>query len=554
MTEASKQWVGQIVDGTFALRQYIGGGDQSAVFLTEYAEGNGEPRKAAIKLIAVDPLSADLQVSRWESAAQLSHPHLLRLFSGGRSALGGNDFVYLVMEYAEESLAQILPQRALTPEETRDMLGPVLDALEYLHGKGLVHGDLKPANILASGDQLKLSSDTISRIGEPPAVARRPGPYDAPELMSGRLTPAGDVWSLGTTLVEVMTRRLPDGQPGPHREPAVPASIPAPFQQIARECLRFEPDRRASIGDIAARLNARAAAAAASLSGAAIAADSMADRSLSGVSGQAFPPTPSKGASRALPPQAAARLQTSPHRPPPYKASGAKPRFLVPLVAGALIFAAIITVPRLLTHRPEARSSAAVTAQKPDGQAIATRPPDVAASSKSKAKPAHSTLASDSARTSPASSQATAQNTAQSSSTDALRATSEKEKPASAASSTMSGGSEESMPPATAGDISAKGEVLDQVLPDVPEKALATIHGRVRVGVKVHVDAAGAVSGAELTSPGPSQFFADLALKTTRKWVFTPPEVNGKSVPSEWTLRFVFTQSGTKVAPTETVP
>jgi TonB family protein len=96
--------------------------------------------------------------------------------------------------------------------------------------------------------------------------------------------------------------------------------------------------------------------------------------------------------------------------------------------------------------------------------------------------------------------------------------------------------------------------VLDQVLPDVSAKARATIHGKVRVSVKVHVDEAGGVSGAEFDSPGPSKFFADLALQAARKWAFTPPEVNGKSVPSEWHLRFVFTQTDTKVTPAQTAP
>jgi len=74
------------------------------------------------------------------------------------------------------------------------------------------------------------------------------------------------------------------------------------------------------------------------------------------------------------------------------------------------------------------------------------------------------------------------------------------------------------------------------------------------VAVKVHVDAAGAVSNAELDSPGPSAFFADLALNAARKWVFSPPEANGKSVPSEWVLHFVFTQGDTKVTPKQTAP
>jgi TonB family protein len=76
----------------------------------------------------------------------------------------------------------------------------------------------------------------------------------------------------------------------------------------------------------------------------------------------------------------------------------------------------------------------------------------------------------------------------------------------------------------------------------------------VRVGIKVHVDPAGAVSNAELDSPGPSKYFADIALQAARKWAFTPPEVSGKSVASEWSLHFVFTQQDTKVTPNQTAP
>ena len=552
MTEASKQWVGQIVDGTYPLRNYLGESDHSAVFLTEYAAGEAEPRKAAIKLFPADPAIADLQLSRWEFAAQLSHPNLLRLFSGGRCKVDGIELVYLVMEYTEENLAQILPQRALTQEETRDMLGPVLDALEYLHGKGLVHGDLKPANILASGDLLKLSSDTIFRVGESKGIVRRPGAYDAPEVTSGTFGPSADVWSLGTTLVEILTQRLPDRGPGLYGEPVVPTNLPAPFQEIARECLRLDPQRRASIADIAARLNSRAAAAGAAAAGPAIASVSTPSPSLSATTGQESPPTPKPRASMA--PRAAARLQASPHRPPPYREPGTKPRFIVPLVVVALIFAAIITVPRLLTHRPEPRSTPTATSQKPVGRANAAGPADVAASLKPKAKSERSTAASETTKPAIPPMQTATRDTAQPPAGDSLRATSEKEKPAGGASSSPSAGPKEAAKPAMVGNISAKGDVLDQILPDVPEKARATIRGRVRVGVKVHVDAAGAVSDAELDSPGPSKFFADLALKAARKWAFTSPEVNGKSVPSDWSLRFVFTQSGTKVTPVQTAP
>lgn len=546
MTEGAKQWEGQIVEGTFPLRQYLGGSDHSAVFLTEY--GEGESQNAAIKLVPADAATADLQLTNWNFAAQLSHPNLLRLFRVGRCHLAGNDLLYLVMEYAEENLSEILPQRALSPEETRDMLCPVLDALEYLHGKGFVHGDLKSANILASGDHLKLSSDTISRIGESQISPRRAGGYDPPEAISGMLTPAADVWSLGTTLVEVMTQRLPDWQPEAPREPLVPASLPAPFQEIARQCLRLEPQRRIRLADIAARLNSRAAVASAS------AFVSTPGPGLNAVTGQISPEMAKPMASMSVPPRSAARLQTNPHRPPPYKESGTRSRFIVPLAVGAVIFAAILTVPRLLTHRPETRSTAAVRAQKPGNQPVAGKPAEATATSKPTAKPEGTSAGSKTAKSAAPARQQTVPQSGQPPTPDSLKTTSEKEQPAAAVPPRPVSGSGGTAHTAAAGSVSEKGDVLDQVLPEVSQKARDTIRGRVRVGIKVHVDAAGAVSGAELDSPGPSKFFADIALKAARKWVFTPPEVHGKSVASEWSLRFVFTQSDTKVTPTQTIP
>jgi TonB family protein len=100
----------------------------------------------------------------------------------------------------------------------------------------------------------------------------------------------------------------------------------------------------------------------------------------------------------------------------------------------------------------------------------------------------------------------------------------------------------------------ARAEVLEQVLPDASAKALATIHGVVRVSVRVQVDPTGNVSEAALDSAGPSRYFADLALQAARRWQFTSPEVGGHSVPSEWLIRFHFTPSGPKAIPTQTAP
>src|ERR1700688_3092854 len=197
MTRDWKQWEGQIVNGTFPLRQYLGGSEHSAVFLTE--RRGREPQRAVIKLIPADPATAGVQLSRWEATAKVSHPHLLRLFETGSCQLDKLVLLYVVMEYAEENLGQILPQRPLTPEETRDLLEPALDALAFIHGKGLVHGRLKPSNVMAAQDQLKLSSDSLMKAGEPVAGSAWASAYDAPEIASGKILPASDSWSLGVT-------------------------------------------------------------------------------------------------------------------------------------------------------------------------------------------------------------------------------------------------------------------------------------------------------------------------------------------------------------------
>ncbi len=205
MPEDWKRWVGQVVLGEFPLLQYLGGSEHSCVFLTQCREGE-QAIKAAIKLRPAAGEGDIVRLSRWHQTAALSHLHLTRLYDSGRCEVCDVPMLYVVMEFAEENLGQVLPDRALTPEETRCMLEPILSALEYLNAKGLTHGHLKPSNIMAIGDQLKLSSDEIRRAGEPGGNPGRPDAYDPPEYALGNtpatqgISPAGDVWSLGMTL------------------------------------------------------------------------------------------------------------------------------------------------------------------------------------------------------------------------------------------------------------------------------------------------------------------------------------------------------------------
>jgi TonB family protein len=251
-TEAWKTWEGRVVSGKYPLQQWLGGSDHSAVFLTE--RPGTTSGKAAIKLIEADGPEAEREVTRLRAAEKLSHPHLISIFEAGRAQLNGTPVVYALMEYAEEDLSQILPQRPLTPGEVSEMLVPMLDGLSYLHGNGFVHGRIKPSNALAVGDQIKLSADSVAPAGEPNPTRRMVGVYDAPETSSGTVSPEGDVWSLGVTIIAALTQKPAGTTQGSQSDPGLPGGIPEPFQGIARECLHLDPKRRCSIADIRARL------------------------------------------------------------------------------------------------------------------------------------------------------------------------------------------------------------------------------------------------------------------------------------------------------------
>jgi TonB family protein len=259
--ELWKNWEGRVVDGKFTLRQWLGGSDHSAVFLTE--RGGRKAQKAAIKLISAGNPDAGAQLSGWGDAAKLSHPHLIRLFECGRGQIDDTRLLYVVMEYAEENLAEILPLRALSAGEASEMLRPAAEALASLHRSGFVNSRIRPSNIMAVHDQLKISADAVCRTGERRA-ARPRSAYDAPEMETAGPSPAADIWSLGATLVAVMTQKEPNAKniarENIAREPlAVPETIPQPIREIARQCLQIDPKQRCTASDILVRLQPKAA-------------------------------------------------------------------------------------------------------------------------------------------------------------------------------------------------------------------------------------------------------------------------------------------------------
>lgn len=314
MPESWKHWEGRVVDGRFPLRQYLGGSDHSAVFLTNRGQ---ESDRAAIKLFSVSSDQRTNQLRRWEAAKKLAHPHLLGFFQAGTCQLDGNELLYAVVEYAEENLSQILPDRPLTSAECLDMLPPVLEALSYIHSQNLVHSRLKPANILASGDRLKLASDGLRAVGETGADVS-PSIYVPPEIASGEpWSSASEVWSLGITLVEALTQGAPDD--AGNGDLIVPKAIPAPFLEIAENCLVRDPRGRWTLAEITARLH----------------------------------PSPAASRKEAITPRT-----VSPRR-----------NVLAPMAAAALLVLVIVVGARWINHHspPQPSASAAASPQSPSG-------------------------------------------------------------------------------------------------------------------------------------------------------------------------------------------
>ena len=257
MTEFWPKWQSEVINGVYPLRRLLSGSDHSAVFLTgSRTQGIAD---AVIKMIPAERVTLAL-LAHWRMAADLSHPRLIRLLDAGLCQLEGRQFLFVVMEHADQTLAEVLPNRALTPAEVKELLLPTLEALAFLHGNDLVQGQLKPANILVINDQLKLATDTIRPAGEPRASIAERSPYDPPEATSTRLSPAGDIWALGVTMVEALTQHPPAWSDDQSAIVSLPTSVAPALADMVRRCLSHDPARRPTAADLLAELKGAAQA------------------------------------------------------------------------------------------------------------------------------------------------------------------------------------------------------------------------------------------------------------------------------------------------------
>jgi len=230
-------------------------------------------RQVAVKLLD-DPLGEQEERFQREGevAASLQHPGIVRLYSAGVA-----ERPYLVYELVEEAETLDVVAPRLTRAERLDLLLQVADALAHAHVRGVVHRDVKPANVLvdasgrarvtdfglATATWLRTMTATDAMLGTPY--------YMAPELLGlseERASPASDVWALGVVLYESLLGERPfkaatvwelaaQVARGPEPPRKRDRSVPLALERVCLRALAQQPgDRYEDAGAFARDLRA----------------------------------------------------------------------------------------------------------------------------------------------------------------------------------------------------------------------------------------------------------------------------------------------------------
>jgi serine/threonine-protein kinase len=211
-------------------------------------------------------------IAEAEILADLDHPGVVRprdfvTGDGGRYAL------VLDLIESEDLRRRLRRDGPLPPMLAADLVAQIADALAYLHGRGVVHGDVKPANVLApEGAPVRLvdfgAARRLSGV-DPERVTFATPEYVAPEVVDGAVpTPAADVYALGIVLFELMCGRSPYKGGAPVQVlrrhggcgPVPPPGLPPVVWPVIEQCLAPEAEHRPDAARVAARLRGAAPA------------------------------------------------------------------------------------------------------------------------------------------------------------------------------------------------------------------------------------------------------------------------------------------------------
>ncbi|MFE5670612.1 serine/threonine-protein kinase [Agromyces sp. NPDC056523] len=262
--------VGATLDGRYRIQGLIGRGGMAAVYR---ADDLALGRRVAVKVFtpATEGIDDDDR-RRSETAllASLTHPALVTLFDAARDAESNREF--LVMELVEgEDLREILRRGAIPRHDAARMLADLAEGLHVIHSRGIVHRDVKPANVLLAPAHLptrrwnaKLADFGIarlldeSRLTATGRIIGTPG-YLSPEQVRGEpVGSSADIYSLGLLLLEALTGEQPF--PGPAlesasarlvRDPVIPSELGPEWVDLLTGMTARDPGARPTALDVA---------------------------------------------------------------------------------------------------------------------------------------------------------------------------------------------------------------------------------------------------------------------------------------------------------------
>ncbi len=265
--------VGRALDGRYELQEILGEGSFGRVY-----RGLDRRLGRAVAVKVIKPWWAEdsAWVERFEREARLlarvHDPGVVQIFDIGHAEEGP----YYVAELVNgESLADRLRAGALEPEEARTVAERLCRALASAHREGVVHCDVKPANVLLTErGEVKVGDFGVARLAEatsqlPSATVAGTPRYMSPEQARGLPTSAAtDVYSTGVVLYEMLAGRtpFPEGTPVElglrhlqDKAPALPAGVPPRLREIVARALAKDPgDRFADADAMAQALDAAA--------------------------------------------------------------------------------------------------------------------------------------------------------------------------------------------------------------------------------------------------------------------------------------------------------
>lgn len=257
--------LGTILIRRFKIEGQLGGGGQGAVYQARDLNFPDARRLVAVKEMNVtgkdqEAKKANLHTFKREAniLATLNHPAIPKIYDSFEQ----NERAYLVMEYINgRDLEAILHKtKSLPMDKIIEWSIDLCDVLDYLHShqpEPIIFRDMKPANIMIDSlGKVRLIDFGIAKIfvqnsNLPQTMIGTEG-YSAPEQYRGKASPLSDIYSLGATLHQVVTRNDPRLQPpfSFHERPIREANpeVPEEFARIIGKALEFEPEDRYQTG------------------------------------------------------------------------------------------------------------------------------------------------------------------------------------------------------------------------------------------------------------------------------------------------------------------